>query len=150
VKLYKDNNAEYVPQSPIKLLDAEVQAAELLLDILPLDVRYLLGCGYKWNAAEEEKEDPSASCGLPGASSQAPPADPKDTDKSRSPSPSLDPNDFVKRNMLASDSIPFDMIELHGDINLTTNRSYHAAAIVFFMDPALVLKWPETKDSLHA
>jgi hypothetical protein len=33
-----------------------------------VDIRYLLGCGYKWNAAEEEKEDPSASGGLPGAS----------------------------------------------------------------------------------
>jgi hypothetical protein len=115
VKLYKDYNAKYVPQSPIKLLDAE-----LLLDILSRDVRYLLGCRYKWNAAEEEKEDPSASGGLPGASSQAPPADPKDTDKSRSLSPALDPNDFVKWNMLASHSIPFDKIELHGDINLTT------------------------------
>jgi hypothetical protein len=52
--------------------------------------------------------------------------------------------------MLAPDSIPFDKIELHGDINLTTNHSYHAAAIVFFMDPALGLKWPEKKDSLHA
>jgi hypothetical protein len=50
VQLYKDYNANYVPHSPIKLLDAK-----LLLDILPLDVRYLLGCGYKWNAAEEEK-----------------------------------------------------------------------------------------------
>jgi hypothetical protein len=101
VKVYKEYNAEYVPQSPIKLLDAE-----LLLDILPLDVRYLLGCGYKWNAAEEAKEDPSASGGLPGASSQALPADPKDTDKSRSPSPALDPNDFVKWDLLAPDSIP--------------------------------------------
>jgi hypothetical protein len=145
VKLYKDYNAEYVPQSPIKLLDAE-----LLLDILPPDVRYLLGCGYKWNAAEKEKEDPSASSGLPGASSQAPSADPKDTDKSRSPSPALDPNDFVKWNMLAPDSIPFHKIELHGDINLTTNSSYHPAAIVFLMDPAFGLKWPEKKESLHA
>ena len=50
VNVYKDYNAEYIPQTPIKQLEAE-----LLLDILPLDVRYLLGCGYKWNAAEEEK-----------------------------------------------------------------------------------------------
>jgi hypothetical protein len=78
-KLYKDYNAEYVLRSPIKMLDAE-----LLLEILPLDVRYHLGCGYKWNAPEEEKEDPSASGSLPGASSQAPPSDPKDTNKSRS------------------------------------------------------------------
>ena len=149
VKVYKDYNDEYVPQQPIKQLEAE-----LLLDILPLDVRYLLGCGYEWNAAEEATEDPSASGGLQGASSQAapadPPADPKDTDKSRSPSPALDPNAFVKWDLLAPDSIPFDKIELHGDLTLTTNRSYHAAAIVFFMDPARGLQWPEKKDSLHA
>jgi hypothetical protein len=145
LKLYKDYNAEYVQHSPIILLDAK-----LLLDILPLDVRYLLGCGYKWNAAEEAKEDPSASGGLPGTSSQAPPTDPKDTDKSRSPSPALDPNDFVKWDLLAPESIPFDKIALHGDINLTTNRAYHAAAIVFFMDPARGLQWREKKDSLHA
>ena len=42
VTAYKGYNNEYVPQSPIKQLDAE-----LLLDILPLDVRYLLGCGYE-------------------------------------------------------------------------------------------------------
>ncbi len=51
---------------------------------------------------------------------------------------------------MAPDSIPFDKIELHGDINLRTNSSYHAAAIVFFMDPVLGLQWPEKKDSLHA
>ena len=145
VTAYKGFNDEYVPQSPIKQSEAE-----LLLDILPLDVRYLLGCGYEWNAAEEATEDPSASGGLQAASSQAAPADPKETDKSRSPSPALDPNDFVKWDLLAPDSIPFDKIELHGDLTLTTNRSYHAAAIVFFMDPARGLQWPEKKDSLHA
>ena len=149
VKPYEEFNKEYVPQSPTKAAEAE-----LMLDILPLDIRYLLGCGYEWKAAEEATEDPSASGGLVGASSQAapadPPADPKDTDKSRSPSPALDPNDFVKWDLLAPESIPFDKIALHGDINLTTNRSYHAAAIVFFMDPARGLQWPEKKDSLHA
>jgi len=149
VKPYDEFNKEYVPQSPIKQAEAE-----LLLDILPLDIRYLLGCGYEWKAAEEATEDPSASGGLEGASSQAatadPPADPKDTDKSRSPSPALDPNDFVKWDLLAPESIPFDKIALHGDINLTTNRSYHAAAIVFFVDPVRGLQWPEKKDSLHA
>jgi hypothetical protein len=114
VNVYKDYNAEYIPQTPIKQLEAE-----LLLDILPLDVRYLLGLGYKWNSAEEATEDPTASGGLQGASSQAapadPPADPKDTDKSRFPSPALDPNDFVKWDLLAPDSIPFDKIALHGD-----------------------------------
>jgi len=149
VKPYEEFNKEYVPQSPTKAAEAE-----LMLDILPLDIRYLLGCGYEWKAAEEATEDPSASGGLVGASSQAapadPPADPKETDKSRSPSPALDPNDFVKWDLLAPASIPFDKIALHGDINLTTNRSYHAAAIVFFMDPARGLQWPEKKDSLHA
>ncbi len=51
--------------------------------------------------------------------------------------------------MLAAESIPFDKINLTADITMTSNRAYHAAAIVFFMDPALGLKWQEKKDSLH-
>jgi hypothetical protein len=96
VTLYKEYNREYNPSAPVKR-----EQAESIMEILLLDIRYLLGCGYEWNAANEEEEeaaDPSASGGLPGASSQAPPAaaDSQDADKSRSPSPALNPDDFLK------------------------------------------------------
>jgi hypothetical protein len=140
VKLYKEYNIEYIPLAPVNR-----EQAESIIKILLLDIRYLFGCGYEWNASnekEEEAADPSASGSLPGASSQAqPPAvDPRDADQSRSPSPALNPNDIVKWNVLAPDSIPFDTIEFYGDINLTTNCSFHAVAILLFMDQVLAGK----------
>ncbi len=52
--------------------------------------------------------------------------------------------------MLDPDSIPFDKIDLPGDLNLTTNCAFHAVAILLFMDPVLAGKWLEKKDALHA
>jgi hypothetical protein len=62
VKLYREWKAEYTPMEPIKK-----DQAELVLNLIPLDIRFLLGCGYDRGAAEEV-EDPSPSCGLTGVS----------------------------------------------------------------------------------
>ncbi len=59
---------------------------------------------------------------------------------SRGPSPALESNDFVKWDVLAVESIPFDKIDLTADMNMTSNSAYHAAAILFFMDVVLGLK----------
>jgi hypothetical protein len=125
------------------------------MEILPLDIRDLLGCDYDWSATNEEEgeaADPSASGGfsrsiIAGSARRGGSAR---YDKSRSLSPVLNPNDFVKWDVLAPDSIRFDKIDLPADINLTTNFSFHTVAILLFMDPVLAGKWPEKKDALYA
>jgi hypothetical protein len=120
VKLYKEYNIEYIPLAPVKREQAE--------SIISHQAVFL-----------------EHHCRL------SPPAvDLQDADQSRSPSPALNPKDIVKWNVLAPDSIPFDTIEFYGDINLTTNCSFHAVAMLLFMDQVLAGKWPEKKNALHA
>ena len=137
VAMYKAMNEEYVPSTPVK-----TDEAKLIRKILALDVRFLLGCGLEWD--KTVTEDPSASG---GAAQEAPP---DDADRSRSHSLAPDPLKFSAWNVINLDQIPFDKILFSPDISLTSNRAYHAAAILFFLAPELPLKFPQVKDALHA
>ena len=54
---YKEWNGEYVLSAPVK-----AEEAKLLVKLVPLDIRFLLGCGLKWDD-NIVHEDPSASGG---------------------------------------------------------------------------------------
>ena len=86
-----------MPSAPVKN-----EEASLLMKLLPLDVRYLLGCGLKWN-----EDEPGASGG-PSISIPASAAPTTSTDKSRTQNPVPDPNDFLKWDITSLESIPFD------------------------------------------
>ena len=43
-----------------------------------------------------------------------------------------------------------DRLVFSQDIKFTKNRAYRAAAISFFLHPALLLKYPDMKDAVHA
>jgi hypothetical protein len=121
------------------------------MKILPMDIRFILGCNLEWEALVEA--DPVASGG-PAASLQSAPAPVNDDaarqDRSRSASPPTDPNDFKTWSITEIETIPLDSIVLSPDIQLPSNRAYHAAAILFFLHPELPDKFPQTKDALHA
>ena len=140
VAMYKGMNEQYVPSAPVKL-----EEAKLIRQIMALDVRFLHGCGLKWNASTSEEEAPGASGGM------APDAAPSgNMDRSRSPTPPVDPLNFSAWDICDIANIPFDSIVFSPDITLTSNRAYHAAAILFFLDPELPLKYPQVNDALHA
>jgi hypothetical protein len=75
VRVYKSLYEKYVASAPVKL-----EAAKHLMEIIPLDVRFLLGCGLKWEDNDIEAEDPTALGG------PAPAASPNVADADRSPS----------------------------------------------------------------
>ena len=84
VTKYKSANEEYVPSAPIKEHEAKIVMA-----IVPLDVRFLLGCGLKW-ADNDIQSAPASDARRP------PPAEGDDrTDRSRSASSAYDPLRFV-------------------------------------------------------
>ena len=143
LRKYTEWNAKYVPSAPVKAEDAQ-----LIIRIVPLDIRFLLGCGLKWDAnATEEPEDTSASGG-------AAPAAPSDThgNADRSPSPPAKPSplDIVSWDPLQLETIPFGEFVFSPDIDFTKFRPYHATAILFFLHPELPEKYPEMKDAVHA
>jgi hypothetical protein len=57
-------------------------------------------------------------------------------DRSRSASPPTDPNDFKAWSITEIETIQFDSIVLSQDMELPSNRAYHAAAILFFLLPS--------------
>ena len=48
VKKYKEWNEDYIPATPIKK-----DEATLVMKILPMDIRFILGCGLEWDALVE-------------------------------------------------------------------------------------------------
>ena len=142
LRKYRDWNSKYVPSAPVK-----TEEAQLLMKIVPLDVRFLLGCGLKWDANATEPEDTSASGG-------AAPAAPSDShgnaDRSPSPQPKPSPLDIVSWDPIMLETIPFDDFVFPPDIEFTKFRPYHAMAILFFLHPELPVKYPEMKDAVHA
>ena len=139
--LYKQWNLEYVPSAPVKN-----EEASLLMKLLPLDVRYLLGCGLEWNEVQPEASG-GPSISIPGPASAAPTTS---TDKSRTPTPVPDPNDFLKWDITSLESIPFDSMLFSKDLDFTNNRAYHAAGICFFLSPDLPERFPEIIDAICA
>ena len=140
--LYKKWNTEYVPSAPVKN-----DEALLLMKLLPLDVRYLLGCGLKWDEVQPEAlGGPSTS--MPATAAVT--ANTANTDKSRTPTPVPDPNDFLKWDITSLESIPFDLMLFSKDLGFTDNRAYHAAAICFFLCPYLPERFPEIMDAICA
>ncbi len=84
---YKQWNEKYVPSAPVK-----AEEAIQIRKILGLYVRFLHGCGLKWNENPIEGEVAGASGGLDG---DAAPADADNADRSRSGSPPIDPLKFT-------------------------------------------------------
>jgi hypothetical protein len=60
--------------------------------------------------------------------------------------------DFTSWKVLDMASIPWNSIVFLPDTSFTSNRLYHAVAILFrvFLDPELPDKHPQVKDALHA
>jgi hypothetical protein len=100
VATYQKLNEQYVPSAPVK-----TEEAKQIRKIMGLDVRFLHGCGLKWNDVIEE-EAPGASGGLPAV-----PAAPSNGDRSRSGSPPIDPLKFTDWNVLDISSLPFDSMD---------------------------------------
>jgi hypothetical protein len=100
---YKSANEAYIPSASIKATEAE-----LVMSIVPLDVRFLLGCGLKWDIRSAPDND------IPRApASSAPPAEGADrADRSRSASPAYDPLRFTACDVLAALNIPFGDSEM--------------------------------------
>ena len=138
---YKSANDAYIPSAPIKETEAK-----LVMSIVPLDVRFLLGCGLKWDIRSAPDDD------IPRApASNAPPAEGADrADRSRSPSPPYDPLRFTDWDVLTPLNIPFEEMQFEPTLEFTSNRAYHAAAILFFLHPDLPVKFPAVKDAIHA
>jgi hypothetical protein len=105
--------------------------------IVPLDVRFLLGCGLKWDIqCAPDTQIPSAPA------SNAPPAEGAGrADRSRSASPPYDPLRFTDWDVLSPLNIPFEEMVFEPTIDFTSNRAYHAAAILFFLHPDLPVKF---------
>ncbi len=120
---YQKLNEQYVLSAPVR-----TEEAKQIRKIMGLGVRFLHGCGLKWNDVIEE-EVPGASGGLPAA--------PANGDRSRSPSPPIDPLKFTDGNVLEITSLPFDSIDFSPDITFTSNRAYHAAASSSFIRSCL-------------
>ena len=137
---YKSANEAYVPSAPIKETEAK-----LIMAFVPLDVRFLLGCGLK--LADNDIESAPAS-----DARRPPPAEGADdrADRSRSASPAYDPLRFTAWDVLDALNIPFEAMEFEATLEFTSNRAYHAAAILFFLHPELPVKFPAVKDAIHA
>ena len=131
VLIYKTLNEEYVPSTPIK-----TDEAKHLLKLLPLDIRFMLGCGLKW---DDNQIEPSASDDA--RSAPAPAAPPAVVDRSPSPPAPADPLNIVSWDPAELESIPFDRLVFAPDLAFTNNRTYHAVAILFFLHPELPLKY---------
>jgi hypothetical protein len=142
VLIYKTLNEEYVPSTPIR-----TDEPKHLLKLLPLDIRFMLGCGLKW---DDNQIEPSASDDAAARSAPAPAASPAVVDRSPSPPAPADPLNIVSWDPAEIESIPFDRLVFAPDLAFTNNRTYHAVAILFFLHPELPNKYPQLKDALHA
>ena len=141
---YKKLNEEYIPSTPIK-----TEEAKHLLKILPLDIRFLLGAGLKWDDNQIQESAAGSAAPAAPAAPDAPDV-PHDADRSPSPDPPADPFNFVSWDPTELASIPFDQLVFSPDLEFTKNRAYHAVAILFFLHPELPLKCQQLKDALHA
>ena len=144
VRTYEALNKEYVPSAPVK-----TEEAKHIMKIIPLDIRFLLGRGYKFTDNEIVPDQTSAS----GSASQPPPATEAEgyaNDRSPSPQRAPDPLNIVSWDPCNLEAIPWDQLVYSPDVEFTNNRSYHAAAILFFFHPELPLKYPQLKDAVHA
>ncbi len=88
VSKYQSANEVYIPSAPVKK-----EKANLILKTVPLDVRFLLRCGLKWDNNDIQEEDASASRGP--APAAAPTVDTTEADRSPSSSPVPDPLNFT-------------------------------------------------------
>ena len=137
VRMYKELNDAYVAQTPVK-----AEEAALIRKIMAMDMRYLYGSGLEWN--KEPEPQPVRR------SNVAPAADSLDQDRSPSPPADDDPLDFTKWDVNDLASIQWDKIVLSPDISFTSNRLYHAVAILFFLHPELPQQHAQLADALHA
>ena len=142
VKKYKDYNSKYVPNNPVK-----VEEAQLIMRIVPLDIRFLSGCGLTWDTNASEPEDTSAS----GSAEPAAPSDSHgNADRSPSPPAKRSPLDIVSWDPSQLETIPFSDFVFSPDIDFTKFRPYHSTAILFFLHPELPVRYPEMNDAVHA
>ena len=112
--------------------------------IMAMDMLFLYWCGLPWNQAPEPQLQRECRSNVgPAQASQ---------ELNRSPSPPAgpDPLDFTKWDVNDMASIPWDKIAFSPDIGFTSNRLFHAVAILFFLDLELPLQHPPLNDALHA